>query len=58
MAEIVKTDDVLGGKARLAGRRVAVFQVGGMYTRAGHSAETIGDQLDLAFAEVHGALAY
>lgn len=53
MAEIVKTDDVLGGKARLAGRRISVFQISEMYTRAGHSAESIANQLDLAFAKVH-----
>ena len=58
MPEIVKTADVLGGKARLDGRRVSVFQVGEMYAVAGDAPEEIADQLDLSLAEVHAALAY
>jgi len=58
MAGIVKTDDVLGGKARIAGRRISVFQIGEMYTRTSYSAEEIADQLDCSLAEVHAALAY
>lgn len=58
MPEIVKTAGVLGGKARLDGRRVSVFQVGEMYAVAGDAAEEIADQLDLSLAEVHAALAY
>lgn len=55
---IVKTDGVLGGKARLDGRRVSVFHVGELYTVAGDTPEEIADQLDLSLAEVHAALAY
>lgn len=58
MAEIVKTEGVLGGKARLAGRRVSAFQVGETYAKTEHSPEEIADQLDLTLAEVHAALAY
>lgn len=58
MPEIVHTEGVLGGKARLDGRRVSVFQIGEMYTEAGNSPETIADQLGLSLAEVHAALAY
>lgn len=58
MPEIVKTEDVLGGKARLDGRRVSVFQIGEMYTEAGYAPEDIADQLGLSLAEVHAALAY
>jgi uncharacterized protein (DUF433 family) len=58
MAEIVKTDGVLGGKARLEGRRVSAFQIGEMYAQAGTSPEDIADQLDLDLAEVHAALSY
>lgn len=58
MAEIVKTPDVLGGKARLDGRRVSVFQIGEMYTEAGDAPEDIADQLGVSLADVHAALAY
>lgn len=58
MSEIVKTEGVLGGKARVAGRRVSVLQIGEMYTSGGFTAEDIADQLDLSLATVHAALAY
>lgn len=58
MTEIVKTEAVLGGKARLAGRRISVFQIGEMYTRDSYSPEEIADQLDIPLADVHAALAY
>ena len=58
MPEIVKTEGVLGGKARLDGRRVSVFQIGEMYTAAGYAPEDIADQLGLSLADVHCALAY
>lgn len=58
MTEIVRTEGVLGGKARLSGRRISVFQIGEMYTRGGYSPEEIADQLGCSLAEVHAALAY
>ena len=58
MAEIVKTEGVIGGKARLAGHRISVFQVGEMYADAAYAPEEIADQLDLTLAEVHAALSY
>ena len=58
MAAIVKTDDVLGGKARLEGRRISVYQIGETYVEAGRSPEEIADQLDISLAEVHAALTY
>ncbi len=58
MPEIVETGDVLGGKPRIEGRRISVFQVGEMYVEAGDAPEEIADQLDLSLAEVHAALAY
>jgi len=48
----------LGGKARLDGHRVSVFQIGEMYTVAGHDPEVIADQLSLSLAAVHAAFAY
>lgn len=58
MTDIVQTDGVLGGKARLEGRRVSVFQIGEMHTVAGDTPEEIADQLSLSLADVHAALAY
>lgn len=58
MTDIVKTEDVMGGKARLDGRRVSVFQIGEMHTVAGDTPEEIADQLSLSLADVHTALAY
>jgi len=55
---IVRTDDVLGGKPRLEGRRVSVLQVAELVLTHGQSPEYVADQLDLSLAEVHTALAY
>ena len=55
---IVTTEDVLGGKPRLAGRRVSVLQVAEFVLDAGDDPATVADQLDLSLAEVHEALAY
>ena len=58
MPAIVKTDDVLGGKARLDGRRVSVLQIAERALDLEQPPEEIADQLDLTLAEVHAALAY
>ena len=58
MVEIVKTEGVLGGKARLEGRRISVYGIGESYVEVGTSPEEIADQLDISLAEVHAALAY
>ncbi|PSP68613.1 hypothetical protein BRC85_01875 [Halobacteriales archaeon QS_1_69_70] len=58
MADIVKTEDVLGGKATIAGHRVSVYQVGQLYLQGEYSPEDIADQLGLSLSEVHMALAY
>ncbi|MDL5362665.1 DUF433 domain-containing protein [Halalkalicoccus sp. NIPERK01] len=58
MTEIVRTEGVLGGKARLDGRRISVFQIGEMIVDSDYSPEYIADQLDISLAEVHTALAY
>ena len=55
---IVTTEDVLGGKPRLAGRRVSVLQVAELVLDAGDDPATVADQLDLSLAEIHEALAY
>ncbi|WP_436930048.1 DUF433 domain-containing protein [Halosimplex halobium] len=58
MAEIVRTDGVLGGKPRLAGHRISVLQIAEMVLDAGYSPEHTADQLGISLAEVHTALAY
>ncbi|MBS1262948.1 MAG: hypothetical protein MAG715_00113 [Methanonatronarchaeales archaeon] len=58
MAEIVKTDGVLGGKARVKGRRISVYQIGEMVIEGGFSPERVSDELDLSLGEVYTALAY
>jgi len=55
---IVTTEDVLGGKPRLAGRRVSVLQVAELVLDAGDDPATVADQLNLSLADVHEALAY
>ncbi len=55
---IVQTEDTLGGKPRLEGRRISVLQVAEMYIDAGKSPEIIADQLDIGLDEIHEALAY
>jgi uncharacterized protein (DUF433 family) len=55
---IVTTEDVLGGKPRLEGRRVSVLQVAELVFDSGDDPATVADQLDLSLADVHEALAY
>jgi len=58
MAEIVKTEGVLGGKARLNGRRIAVIDIAERVLDHDQAPETVIDQLDVTLAEVYTALAY
>lgn len=58
MVDIVTTEGVLGGKPRLAGRRISVLQVAEMILDGGMTAEDVADQLDLSLAEIHTTLAY
>ncbi len=52
------TPGVLGGKPRIAGRRISVQNVVVWYDRMGKSADEIATEYDLALADVHAALAY
>lgn len=58
MADIVSTDDVLGGKARIEGRRISVLDVAERVLDLGQEPEYVADQLDISLADVHAALAY
>lgn len=55
---IVTTEDVLGGKPRLEGRRVSVLQVAELVFDSGDDPAIVADQLDCSLADVHEALAY
>ena len=55
---IVKTEDTLGGKPRLEGRRISVLQIAEMVIDAGKSPERVADELEIELGEVHEALAY
>jgi uncharacterized protein (DUF433 family) len=55
---IVSTDDVLGGKPRVEGTRVAVDQVGTLLREEGWSRETILSGFGLTAAELDAAVAY
>jgi len=55
---IVKTEDTLGGKARLEGRRISVLQIAEMVIDAGKSPERVANELEIGLDEVHEALAY
>ena len=58
MADIVRTDDVLGGEPRIEGTRVGVRHVAGRVIDSGQSPAHTADQLDLSLAAVYTALAY
>lgn len=58
MAEIVRTEDVLGGDPRIDGTRVGVLHVYELVVEGAHSPTDVADQLDLSLAEVYTALAY
>ena len=55
---IVATPDTLGGKARIAGRRISVEDIAIWHLRLGKTVDEICAEYDLSLAEVHAALAY
>jgi uncharacterized protein (DUF433 family) len=58
MAEIVRTNDVLGGDPRIDGTRVGVIHVYELVVRGDHTPTDVADQLDISLGEVYSALAY
>jgi len=58
MADIVSTEGVLGGNARLEGRRISVIGIAERVLDHGQTPEYVADQLDVSLAEIHAALAY
>ena len=55
---IESTPDVVGGKPRIAGRRITVQNIAIWHERMGLSADEIATEYDLTLAEVYAALAY
>jgi uncharacterized protein (DUF433 family) len=55
---IVKTPDVLGGKPRIAGRRIGVNHIVHWHINEGQTPQEIAESYELDLAAVHAALAY
>src|SRR5215471_823829 len=55
---IVATRGTLGGKPRIAGRRISVEDIAIWHLRLGKTVDEICAEYDLSLAEVHAALAY
>lgn len=58
MAEIVKTEGVLGGKARIDRQRVSVFGIAETVLDYDHSPEEVAHEVDISLSEVYAALSY
>lgn len=58
MAEIVSTDDTLGGAPRIEGRRIGVHHIAKRVLDAGESPEQVAADYDLDIADVYRALVY
>lgn len=55
---IESTPDVLGGKPRIAGRRIAVQDIVVWHERMGCSADEIASEYSLTLSSIYAALAY
>ena len=55
---IVATPGTLGGKPRIAGRRISVEHIAIWHDHLGKTVDEICAEYDLSLAEVHAALAY
>ncbi len=52
------TSGVVGGKPRIAGRRISVQNIAIWHERLGMSVDEIATEYDLTLGDVHAALAY
>ena len=52
------TPGTLGGKPRIAGRRISIEDIAIWHLRLGKTVDEICAEYDLSLAEVHAALAY
>lgn len=58
ISHIETTPGVLGGKPRIAGRRISVQHIVVLYERGGWTADEIATEYDLTLADVHAAMTY
>lgn len=58
MAEIVRTEGVLGGAPRIEGTRVGVIHVYDLVVDGDCPPADVADQFDLSLGQVYSALAY
>ena len=58
MAEIVRTESVLGGDPRIEGTRIGVLHVYELAAQGAHPPVDVADQLDISLGDVYSALAY
>jgi len=58
MAEIVSTEDTLGGAPRIAGSRIGVHHIAKRVLDAGESPEQVAADYDIDIADVYRALVY
>jgi uncharacterized protein (DUF433 family) len=57
-AKIESTPGIMGGKPRIAGRRITVQDIAVWCVRLGRSVDDVASEYDLTLADVHTALAY
>lgn len=57
-ANIVKTEGIVGGKARVEGTRISVVDIVELYTELEYSPEKIATEFSLNLGEVFAALKY
>lgn len=56
---IIKTPDVCGGKACIAGRRIRVVDIVALHERRGYSPDEIVEMFrEITLSDIHAALAY
>ncbi len=57
-SHIESTPGTLGGRPRIAGRRIRIQDIAVWHVRQGQAVESIASEYRLTLAEVHAALAY
>ena len=55
---IVRTPEIVGGKPRIAGRRITVQNIVIWHDQMGYSVDEIAALYDLTLSEIYAALAY
>jgi uncharacterized protein (DUF433 family) len=58
IGHIVKSPGVIGGKPRIAGRRIGVHEIAALHLRHGAALDDLASNYNLSPAQIHAALAY